>query len=209
MLKRIVIFVKLCLAGMWIALRGTATRAAWISRGVHVARGVSIRQHAAQAIELEPGVSIGLGTLLLATTERSRLPAAMSRLSIGAGTAVNEYCNLRACGGEIRIGRQCLVAQMVTMVASNHSIDPGTPMIDQDWSTSPHSVIVGDDVWIGAGAILLPGARVGDGAVIAGGAVVRGEVPGNEIWGGVPARFLRRRGDASPAAGATATSVTI
>ncbi|MGN6527485.1 MAG: acyltransferase [Burkholderiaceae bacterium] len=193
MLKCVGLFLKLCLAGAWIALRNTAMRATWGSRGVRVARGVSVRGHSPQAIELAPGVSIGLGTLLLATAERSRLPASVSRLTIGAGTAVNEYCNLRACGGEIRIGRKCLVAQMVTMVASNHSMAPGAPMIDQDWAESPHSIVVGDDVWIGAGVTVLPGATIGDGAVIAAGAVVRGQVPAGEVWGGVPARFIRKR----------------
>ena len=50
-----------------------------------------------------------------------------------------------------------------------------------------------DDVWIGAGSVLLDGARIGKGAVIAAGAVVDGEVPPYEIWGGVPAVFLKKR----------------
>jgi acetyltransferase-like isoleucine patch superfamily enzyme len=48
-------------------------------------------------------------------------------------------------------------------------------------------------VWIGANATILDGARIGKGAVIAAGAVVDGEVPPYEIWGGVPARKLKAR----------------
>ncbi|HEX7688374.1 MAG TPA: acyltransferase [Burkholderiaceae bacterium] len=186
-------FCVLAATGPAIAVRDMWMRARWRARGVRLARNVVLRSHRPQGIELAADVSIGWGSLLLATTEMSALPPDASRLRIGAGTAVNEYCNLRASGGEIRIGRKCLIAQMVTMVASNHGMDPAVPMIDQPWSVAPHSVIVGDDVWIGAGATLLPGARVGNGAVIAAGAVVRGLVPAGEIWGGVPARFLRRR----------------
>ncbi len=57
----------------------------------------------------------------------------------------------------------------------------------EDW------VAIGHDVWIGHGATLLPGVRVGDGAVIAAGAVVSKPVGPYEIWGGVPARLIKRR----------------
>ena len=53
--------------------------------------------------------------------------------------------------------------------------------------------VIGDDVWIGVNVVILRGVRIGDGAVIAAGAVVAKDVPENEIWGGVPARFIRKR----------------
>jgi len=174
-------------------LRNTWVRAGWRARGVHVARGVVVRAHSPEAIKLGAGVAVGYGTILLATTEMSTLPTKLSQLRVGAGTAINEYCNLRASGGTIEIGTQCLLGQFVTIVGSNHSTEPGQLMIDQSWAKTPHSVKIGDDVWLGAGVTVLPGARIGNGVVIAAGAVVRGEVPAGEIWGGVPARFLRVR----------------
>jgi carbonic anhydrase/acetyltransferase-like protein (isoleucine patch superfamily) len=194
MIARLAAFAYLAAAAVFLSVRDLWRRAGWRARGVRVSRGAILRFERADAIELAPGVIVGTGTLLVATTERSALPPEASRLRVGAGTAINEYCNLRASGGEIAIGRQCLIAQMVTIVASNHSTGPGRPMIEQPWSAEPHSVRIGDDVWLGAGVTVLPGARIGDGAVIAAGAVVRGEVPPGEIWGGVPARFIRRRG---------------
>ena len=54
-------------------------------------------------------------------------------------------------------------------------------------------MIIGDDVWIGAGAAVLPGSRVGTGAVIGANSVVTTEIPAHEIWAGVPARKIGER----------------
>lgn len=191
--KQIVFFGGLLFAGVIVSLRENWVRSGWRTRGVSVARGAIVRARTSNAIELGSGVAIGAGTLLIATAEKSTLPLNLSHLRIGAGTAINEYCNLRACGGSIEIGKKCLLAQFVTIVASNHGTRRGTPMIDQYWADAPHSVWIGDDVWLGAGVIVLPGARIGGGAVIAAGAVVRGDIPSGQVWGGVPARFLKHR----------------
>lgn len=65
-------------------------------------------------------------------------------------------------------------------------------------------VTVGKGAWIGGGSILLPGADVGEGAVVAAGSVVRGRVAPRELWGGVPARSLRKL-DHAPARAAETT----
>ena len=61
-----------------------------------------------------------------------------------------------------------------------------------DWRRA-HPVVLGDDVWIGHGAILLPGVKIGTGAVVGAGAVVTKDVPPFTIVAGVPAKTLRRR----------------
>ena len=85
-----------------------------------------------------------------------------------------------------------MIAQAVTIRDTDHCSDSLTiPMIDQGIVTTP--VIVGDDVWIGHGAVILRGVTIGTGSIIAAGSVVRSDVPPFSIVGGVPARILKTR----------------
>ena len=82
----------------------------------------------------------------------------------------------------IRIGEGALIGPFCCIENVNHR--PG--------GSEELPVIIGKGAWIGGGSILLPGADVGEGAVIAAGSVVRGRVAPHELWGGVPARSLRK-----------------
>lgn len=174
-------------------LHNVVLRGKWALSGVFISQGVRISIDRQNTLSLSKGVKIGFGSLLIVSDERSQFCPPYSRLSIGRNSAINEYCNLRAAGGVIEIGENCLLAQMITIVASNHSIKKGVNIIDQPWSDLKISVKIGDDVWIGANAVILPGTVIESGAIIAAGAVVRGRVLSNEIWGGVPARRLGQR----------------
>jgi acetyltransferase-like isoleucine patch superfamily enzyme len=68
------------------------------------------------------------------------------------------------------------------------------PMREQPL-TSKGDIVVGDDVWIGFGAVILESSNIGDGAVVAAGAVVRGDVPPYAIVAGVPAKVVGSRKD--------------
>jgi acetyltransferase-like isoleucine patch superfamily enzyme len=114
-------------------------------------------------------------------------------LEIGDSTYIGQFTNIRASGGEIRIGVKCMISQFVTIVASNHSTALGRPMVEQPWSMDKTGVSIGDDVWIGAGSCILPGVTIGNGAVIAANSVVTCNVESNAIVAGSPARVLRYR----------------
>ncbi|UJR80413.1 Galactoside O-acetyltransferase [Sandaracinus amylolyticus] len=116
-----------------------------------------------------------------------------SHLEIGDDTYVGSHNNLRAAGGAITIGRKCLISQHVTIVAANHGTSRLQPMKDQPWDVTRTGVRIGDDVWVGAGAVILPGTTVGDGAIIAAGAVVSRDVLPYQIVGGVPAKVIGER----------------
>jgi acetyltransferase-like isoleucine patch superfamily enzyme len=80
----------------------------------------------------------------------------------------------------------------VKVIPSNHKSDDLNKNIIDQGRTFGH-VTVEDNVWIGAGAIILPNVRIKTGAIVAAGAVVTRTVEENTIVGGVPARLLRKR----------------
>jgi len=80
----------------------------------------------------------------------------------------------------IRIGDYALLGPGVFVVSANHGIARnGIPIRDQPWKEKP--VVIGEDVWIGANAVVLPGTSIGAGAVIGAGTVVSGEIPAGAI----------------------------
>ncbi|MDO5699031.1 MAG: acyltransferase [Dermatophilus congolensis] len=114
-----------------------------------------------------------------------------ARLDVGEDTYIGEFNNIRCAGAPITIGRKCLISQHITIVGTNHGIEAGTPIVEQPWSGD--GVRIGDDVWIGAGSVILPGARLGDGCVVAANSVVRGEVPEGAIVAGSIAKVIGQR----------------
>jgi acetyltransferase-like isoleucine patch superfamily enzyme len=97
-------------------------------------------------------------------------------------------------GSSVLIGDDVMVANMVTIAASNHSISVRTTPMKRQPETGI-GIRIGSDVWIGAHAVLTDGINIGDGAVVAAGAVVTRDVPEYTIVAGVPARQIRSRGE--------------
>jgi acetyltransferase-like isoleucine patch superfamily enzyme len=94
--------------------------------------------------------------------------------------------------GGVQIGHRTLVGYRAQILSSNHRIPAGRdPIFFAGHESAP--IRIGNDVWIGAHAIVLPGVTIGDGAVVAAGSIVNRDVPPYEIVGGVPARMLRVR----------------
>jgi carbonic anhydrase/acetyltransferase-like protein (isoleucine patch superfamily)/lysophospholipase L1-like esterase len=96
-------------------------------------------------------------------------------------------------GPKVELGPYAMLGPRVSVVGDDHRFDqPGTPII---FSGRPvlKSTVIEADAWIGCGAILLTGVRVGRGAIVAAGAVVTRDVPPYEIHGGVPARKISER----------------
>jgi len=115
----------------------------------------------------------------------------ISFLSIGDNVTVGSHANIRASGGAIIVGDDALLAQGVSLIAANHVIGGSALYRNSKWDTSRVGIEIGRNVWIGANVVILPGVHVGDNSIIAAGSIVTTSVPGNQIWGGVPARLLK------------------
>lgn len=116
-----------------------------------------------------------------------------AKMTIGENTYIGEGCNLRAGGGFLKIGKQCSISQNITIVVSNHQYKKGQLIKEQPWTTDNNYVIIGDDVWVGANSVILPGVTVGNGAIIGAGSVVTKDVPEYAIVVGNPARIIKYR----------------
>ena len=115
---------------------------------------------------------------------------ASSMIDVGDRTTIGFYTFIYS-SSHISIGTDCMIAPFVYIVDSDHGLDRDRKMNLQPNSARPISI--GNDVWIGAHCVILPGVKIHDGAVIAAGAVVREDVPPYMIVGGVPAKLLGER----------------
>ena len=115
------------------------------------------------------------------------------RIVIGANLSLGARCTLWAGPGmgRIVIGDDVLFGPEVMVTAAGYRFDDGAPVTAQ--AMDEEDVIIGNDVWLGTRAIVLPGARIGDGAIIGAGALVRGEIPAYAIAVGIPARVVGQR----------------
>ena len=130
--------------------------------------------------------------------------------SIGRGSYIGGGCNISAI-----IGRYSCIGFNVSTISSTHPVEQFVSINPMFFSTSKqngytytdkqvfqemiyadddmHSVVIGNDVWIGSNVILMGGIRIEDGAIIASGSVVTKDVNKYEIVGGVPAKRIRMR----------------
>lgn len=93
--------------------------------------------------------------------------------------------------GPVTIGDHVNLAQGITVTALNHNFSqPALPIDQQGVSTAP--VTLGDDIWIGANAVVLPGVTIGNHCVVAAGAVVTKDVPPHSLVAGVPAIIIKQ-----------------
>lgn len=125
-----------------------------------------------------------------------------SGIRIGLDSLVGERCVLRGQGG-IDIGDRVYLAPGVQILAVDHVFDdPDQPFTAQ--GITARGVWIDDDVWIGAGAIITDGVKLGRGCVVAAGAVVTADVAPHALVGGVPARVIEDIREAAEARRAAA-----
>ena len=114
------------------------------------------------------------------------------RIVLAADSYIGELSTVQAAAGlSVTVGRHCMISHNVRIYTSSS-------VADVDFRVGPvlttsGSVVIGDGVWIGANCYIAPGVIVGANAVVGANSVVTRAIPPSEIWGGVPARFIRRK----------------
>ena len=106
-------------------------------------------------------------------------------IHLGKNVFINSGCRFQDQGG-IYIGDNVLIGHNVVLATLNHDENPL-----KRGNLIPSPIKIGNDVWVGSNATIIPGVTIGDGAIVAAGAVVTKDVDKNTIVGGVPARYIR------------------
>jgi acetyltransferase-like isoleucine patch superfamily enzyme len=168
--------------------------ATWREKGVNISWQARVHLEYGARLSIGRGSSVGPYTVISLVGDPRAKASTASVLEIGENTAINEFNNVRAGSATVKIGRNCLISQYVSIIGINHSVDGiAEPIGQAPWEYSRTGVTIGNDVWVGGGATILPGVHVGDGAVIGAGAVVTRDVPPLAIVAGVPAKLVRYR----------------
>jgi len=162
----------------WWVLRGSGSR----GKGVYVENNVQLQRHP-EKVFFGEWVMLKEGVRICPTHSEASI-------TIGNWTTVGHHTFIFS-KNEIKIGNNCLIAPFCYLVDSDHGIDCNTLIREQAMTTKP--IIIGNDVWLGTGAVITKGVTIGDGAVVAAHAVVTHDVPPNAVVAGTPAKIIRYR----------------
>ena len=185
--------------GLLFVGRGTALRNVrhlHCGRNVIIEDFVEIQALSTRGVRLGNNVSLGRYTVVRPTGNYGG--SVGEGMTIGQGTSFGPFCYI-GCSGYMSFGCNVMVGPRVSFFGENHIFEAiDLPIRDQGVRKGP--VTVEDNVWIGSHAVILPGVRIGTGAIIASGAVVNRDVEPYAIMGGIPARLIQYRPGRRPMA---------
>jgi acetyltransferase-like isoleucine patch superfamily enzyme len=116
------------------------------------------------------------------------------RIEVGEKTYIGAYVCISG-PGNIKIGKNCLIAAQTGLYASNHIFEALNLPINQQGAECK-GIVIEDDCWLGSGVKVLDGVTIGQGSVIGAGAVVTKNIPPYSVAVGVPAKVIAHRGEA-------------
>ena len=174
----------------WVIMNQVETRPRWFIRllaPLYQHRGKNSVIHRSARMDTPPYRIFSLGDYSVVESFAC-INNAVGDVIIGNHTRIGLHNTII---GPVKIGNNVNLAQGITVTALNHNFSDSNKRIDeQGVSTSP--VIIEDDVWIGANAVVLPGVKIGNHCVIAAGAVVTKDVPPHSLVAGVPAKVIKQ-----------------
>ena len=173
----------------WLIMNPVQTRPRWYVRmlaPLYQHRGKHSKIHRSVRMDTPPYRKFSLGDYSVVESY-SCINNAVGDVIIGDHTRVGLHNTVI---GPVTIGNHVNLAQGITVTALNHNFAEKDLRIDeQGVSTTP--VTIGDDIWIGANAVILPGVTIGNHSVVAAGAVVTKDVPPHTLVAGVPAKIIK------------------
>jgi acetyltransferase-like isoleucine patch superfamily enzyme len=180
------------LAGAWQKLRPAGLRL-WSHASLSAGLGLAVDPSVVieGPVELHGTRHIDLGRRLYLYPEQYWETRAEGRICIGDGVVLSRGVHLVAYAG-LSIGAGSMIGEYASLRDANHR-RPSACLHTLALRDSGHSaapISIGRNVWIGRGAVVLAGVRIGDGAVVGANAVVTHDVPAGAVVGGVPARPL-------------------
>ncbi len=163
-------------------------------RNLRMGRGVTIKNNttldALGKVGLTIGDSSSVGSYCILRVSGSYSDLG-DRIQIGKNVGLGDFAHIGGAGGVV-IGDETIIGAYFSVHPENHNFDDlDTPIRAQ--GVNHQGITIGSNCWVGAKVTILDGSKVGDGCVIAAGAVVKGEFPDNAIIGGVPAKILKYR----------------
>jgi acetyltransferase-like isoleucine patch superfamily enzyme len=175
-------------------------RAYCAAHGVQYSTG--LRAYGRPLIRRHPGASIVLGADVVLTGDPRVNPAGIMRpvslaaIRSGAEIVIGDHSGLSGvvivAAQSVRIGQYVNIGANVSIYDTDfHSLDWRQRRAGDDSQADIQPVVIGDDVWIGANAVILKGVTIGRGAVIGAQSVVTKDVAPGTLWAGNPARFIR------------------
>ena len=174
----------------WVIMNQVETRPRWFIRllaPLYQHRGKHSVIHCSARMDTPPYRKFSLGDYSVIESFAC-INNAVGDVMIGNHTRVGLHNTII---GPVIIGNHVNLAQGITVTALNHIFEDSNKRIDEQ-GVSTNQVVIEDDIWIGANAVILPGVTIGHHSVVAAGAVVTKDVPPHSLVAGVPAKIIKQ-----------------
>lgn len=172
---------------LWTLVSGRLRAGLLVARGARIGRKTSVGRGC--IVDRPCCVALGRRVLLEADVYL-KIVADTAMLKLGDHVFVGRGVEFDVMG-DISVGPHTVIAPRCFITDHNHGILPGLRIDQQPGNLEP--AVIGSDVWLGTGVVVLPGVNVGDGAVVGANSVVTKDVAPMTVVAGAPARFLRMR----------------
>ena len=174
----------------WVIMNQVETRPRWFIRllaPLYQHRGRHSVIHHSARMDTPPYRKFSLGDYSVVESYAC-INNAVGDVMIGDHTRIGLHNTII---GPVTIGSHVNLAQGITITALNHNFENSKKRIDEQ-GVSTSAVVIEDDIWIGANAVILPGVTIGHHSVVAAGAVVTKDVPPHSLVAGVPAKVIKQ-----------------